>query len=346
MRRENYYNILLLSVSVLICILILELIIPIIISDSEFCKEYAKSDLRELGENFEVSEIPNLYFIPKPNSSRFNYLGLNDRDYNTTKRNDTFRIMVLGDSITELEYFVDHDRNNLYHEILEKKLNQMSDKVNYEVWNLGVRKYNTIQEYLYFKHKFLKYNPDLVIIAYFEYNDYDSPRLKYNKNYSLTKNCVLSTIPKIFPISKKEHEFLLNSNIYQAINVIGYKILSFFDSINYPPLLYFKSEDSMIFVQKNREALMQLKKLSEEYNFKLVLVIFTYLKNDYERDPWLMNISKEFNSLDLREILLKNEPNLTKLTPDGEDIKHLNVKAHKIVADAIYEYLISNDLLW
>lgn len=98
---------------------------------------------------------------------KMNSLGFRDDEYGYGKNEGVFRIVVLGDSFT-LGLQVELDKT--YHSILENKLNS-SGNGTFEVINLGLDGFSTGQQYLAFKHYGLKYQPDLVILAFFIRND-------------------------------------------------------------------------------------------------------------------------------------------------------------------------------
>ena len=99
---------------------------------------------------------------------RMNSHGFRDKERRYEKKEDTFRILVLGDSFTEALQ-VPLERTFPY--ILEEKLNSEGGGKRFEVINLGVSGFGTAQEYLALKYYGLKYNPDLVILEFFIGND-------------------------------------------------------------------------------------------------------------------------------------------------------------------------------
>ncbi|MGB0578792.1 MAG: SGNH/GDSL hydrolase family protein, partial [Limisphaerales bacterium] len=91
-----------------------------------------------------------------------NSKGLRDREYPYEKTPGTKRILVLGDSYT-WGYGVGN--NERFTDFLEQQLEEC------EVLNSGVSGYGTDQEYLWFRSEGVKYQPDLVILAFFVLND-------------------------------------------------------------------------------------------------------------------------------------------------------------------------------
>ena len=116
-----------------------------------------------------------LGWVPKPNAEgiyamsdsktqiEINSKGLRDQDYDYKKPEGIKRIVVLGDSFT-WGYGV--EEKNIFTEILEDELLK-----NIQVINMGVSGYGNDQELLFFKKDGIRYNPDLVVVAFYVGND-------------------------------------------------------------------------------------------------------------------------------------------------------------------------------
>jgi lysophospholipase L1-like esterase len=94
------------------------------------------------------------------------------RDYETeeAKPEGTFRIAILGDSTTAGNGIPDVD--NTYPKILERLLNgDDTAGMHYEVLNMGVGGYHTMQEVETLRVNGLKFRPDLVVVT-FAVNDF------------------------------------------------------------------------------------------------------------------------------------------------------------------------------
>jgi hypothetical protein len=101
--------------------------------------------------------------------ARTNALGFRDsREYSLAKPPGTFRILVLGDSVT-----FGHGAlyETTYPFLLEQQLRAWRPDINWEVWNLGVPGYNTAQELAYLRLVEDQYAPDLVVVGFFS-NDF------------------------------------------------------------------------------------------------------------------------------------------------------------------------------
>lgn len=110
--------------------------------------------------------------IPYFKASTFGYplsinsKGLRDREYPYQKPAGVKRILVLGDSFA-WGYGVGDE--HIFTEVLEEKL--ASGEQKWEVINAGVSGYGTDQEYLFLKNEGLKYEPDIVLLAFYLRND-------------------------------------------------------------------------------------------------------------------------------------------------------------------------------
>ena len=100
----------------------------------------------------------------------------------------TFRILVLGDSIT-FGWGVEQDKT--FCKLLEKKLNgdpPPGGPRHYEVINTGVGNYNTSQEVAYFQERGRLYKPDMVLLAFF-INDAE-PTRREERNWLARESCL------------------------------------------------------------------------------------------------------------------------------------------------------------
>ena len=108
---------------------------------------------------------------------RINSLGFRDvRDYPLEKSPNTFRILVLGDSVT-----FGHGAlwESTYPLLLEQELKRWRGDIDWQVWNLGVPGYNTSTELRYLEQVGPRYRPDLVVVGFYE-NDLAGNSLSSN----------------------------------------------------------------------------------------------------------------------------------------------------------------------
>lgn len=96
---------------------------------------------------------------------KINQLGFRDhREYGLAKGPQTFRILVLGDSVTFGHGSV---FEGTYPYLLEQQLRQWQPAIDWQVWNLGVPGYNTRQEWAYLQEVAGAFAPDLVVVGFF-----------------------------------------------------------------------------------------------------------------------------------------------------------------------------------
>lgn len=94
-----------------------------------------------------------------------------DVDYTEEKPADTLRIVGLGDSGM---FGWDVEQGEEYMAVLERVLNERDHGIRYEVLNLGVPGYNTQLEVESLVYKGLKFDPDIVVLGWCA-NDYQLP---------------------------------------------------------------------------------------------------------------------------------------------------------------------------
>ena len=136
-------------------------------SDDEMEKPWNQAFLAR----FRKSDNPILFYEPRPSHDDTAYIinsaGFRDREFPEAKPPNTFRIVVLGDSIIWGHGLLIEDS---FAKQLETLLNQNSDRT-FEVLNFGVSGYSTQQEVELYRVRAKRYDPDLVIVGYC-LNDY------------------------------------------------------------------------------------------------------------------------------------------------------------------------------
>jgi hypothetical protein len=85
------------------------------------------------------------------------------REYSLAKAPNTFRILVLGDSVT-----FGHGAVHAYPELLEERLRRWRPDLDWQVWNAAVPGYNTSQELAHLLEVGPRFQPDLVVVGFFE----------------------------------------------------------------------------------------------------------------------------------------------------------------------------------
>lgn len=213
---SKYYKIWLPIISIILFFSIIEFI----------CRVIDLTDNSDVGFKFYIRHVDNdielPYMIESPlfmwslmpdfsyGSIKINSKGYRDKEYNIKKDKNSFRILVLGDSST---FGIGvNSLTKTYHSLLEEKLNNdYNSKINFEVINGGVTGYTSYQGLQIYKHKFSKYNADIVTF-YFGINDpierfylndkqiinvKNSKYIKILNNYMIAKSAFYRSISKM-----------------------------------------------------------------------------------------------------------------------------------------------------
>ena len=267
----------------------------------------------ELVPHFE-SEVggPMLDFAGRANS-----LGFRDREHALQKPEGAYRILVLGDSITQ-GLGVKHDRD-LFTAVLERRLGARGADA--EVLNFGVSGYNTQQEVETLRDKGLRYAPDLVVLA-FCVND-DELVSGGILNVLSAEQSKQSLIRKAPALAKQSAlaRFLLG--LRYARPIAGH------DAV--------EADFGAIMGNTVPEYVEVLADLSSEHDFAVLVVWFPRLKGADEDDGALfadverMSASAGFHFLDL-------SPHFAACAREAEialDSFHPNARGHRCAGEAI-----------
>ena len=277
--------------------------------------------------------IPNttvLYDGTVEKLSRITHININsdgfrDKEYSLAKPNNTFRIIILGDSQT---FGWGFELEETYSKLLEKKLNSLTHEVNFEVLNFAVPGYNTLDEVEFFKDKGLKYEPDFVIIGYIHNDMIDNFELSnlYNKMVDeKLKNISAKNI------SDSEYNFMV-------INITFEVVVKFENQVFNNKTLFDDYWEKIVEIPLN-----ELNNITKEKNISIIIVTLTYNlpKNQIIR---LENLTEKYNwhLIDMNDVFLKY--NFFDLTVGKLDT-HWNPFASKLIGEQIYNYLIKNQLV-
>ena len=123
---------------------------------------------------------------------RINSLGLrDDREYPLAKGPNTIRVLVLGDSVAFGHGSV---YAHTYPYLLEQRLRTWRPDVDWEVWNAAVPGYNTSQELAQLLEVGPLFQPDLVVIAFFENDIADNYQVAAPTPASRIRSAILSSL--------------------------------------------------------------------------------------------------------------------------------------------------------
>jgi len=374
--KKIIFRVLLVFISLFIFVILAELAVRILSN----IQPPLKIKDREIGEKY----IPNYskkIFINESQqyvTLKFNKDGFRGKNRSYKKPQNTCRIAILGDS--QIAAIATKTEETLVYQ-LEKKLNQQHPDITWEVFNFGITAASTAQELVLFRKLVTKYNPDIVICAYYIGNDFSD---NYDK---------LSTYPRIYmdmdqngdlyvkpflTVRKKISTWLNRHSRFYVWQKHTTNILA--DKLKKSDTFYKVREGKLIFMNKDSKKLNYAWKLNEkiihtfhkevlqETGYFLFVVIPNshqlyhdrwksfvvkdpdarpYLNADYP-DQKLSEILKKKNidSVFLRRRLEDYIDNRPHYEPDAQVLYngtgHLNEKGQKIATETIYKYLLDN----
>ena len=245
-------------------------------------------------------------------------------DERVKEKNNAFRIVFLGDSVTHGMYFGEvTNSKKIFTSIINEKLKNISSK-KFEVFNFGFSGYN-LEDMIHLNNFASKCNPDLVVYDYVQ-DDRFSPtdttnRLPYLK-FKYSDKWYHKSRASLVIVEKSKFIFFRFRVLY--IDKISFKLLD--DKI---------AEDNLDLI------------LSKNSNAKFYIINFPFNKKNFPSDNFIEGYSKKkgIDYLDIRKKLLENGLDPLTLRASKDDIAHYNYRGHEILADFIYEDFINKGLI-
>ncbi len=267
-----------------------------------------------------------------PNVSGVNSYGLVNKEYQLKKKMNTFRILILGDSVGE----------GLDMDFFEDLLNQDSilhPKYNFEIWNGSVGGYDVRRYYLYLKHRGLGYRPDMIII-FLCLNDFGIDSSVYYKD---ERGVVRSSFHASSELMRRYPPNLFLMRYSYLYRFIILRLNSYLLSSEE------KSDGSNSEKTEGEEYLASIKDICDENHLPLIAVVFPYLKpiseyKDFERQQHgdIMRAIKKLNInyFDLHEYVPQLDLYSLRVVK-ADEIHTKGEKSHPILK-IIYDYLLNN----
>ncbi|HYV56819.1 MAG TPA: SGNH/GDSL hydrolase family protein [Candidatus Nitrosopolaris sp.] len=107
--------------------------------------------------------LPNLDTYSKKVRFRTNSQGLRDQEYDLSKPANTYRVTVIGDSVTVPEGVEIEDA---FHSLLEERLPRHVPGVRFEFINFAVAGYQLPEYVAMIRHRALAWQPDLILVGF------------------------------------------------------------------------------------------------------------------------------------------------------------------------------------
>lgn len=297
---------------------------------------------------YRLVEESNLIYdlIPKANGIlygkevRINSYGMRDEETTIKKPEDTFRIAVLGDSVT-FGYGVSVEES--YPDILEKKLqdNRVGDR-KIEVLNFGVMGYGMNQNLSVLEHKVFDFEPDIVILGH-HLND-------------IWGEGTVFIAPPLFLRFLGTHSSLFSC--FNKKGALGAQKLSVTDENENKPLkeMYRANtttgENSATW-NEYKKVFEKISQISKEREVPIIIVLLPVwyrLNDDYEFKSIHEELDRTIHDAGLYSLNLAPSESVWYEDAMGyrinpRDADHPNAKGHGKIADAIYDKLVADKLL-
>lgn len=269
--------------------------------------------------------------------AQINSFGMRGPEISLQKPPGVYRIAVLGDSWA---FGWGVDQEMAFPAILQRLLQESAapGSARYEVLNFSVPAYDTRQELAVLRKRVLRFQPDLVLIA-FNINDVEFHDAQSSKQQEML-------------IRELERSLNKHSHLFRFIDDRARRLalrMSFERSgkVNYYRKLY--SADSSAW-QEVQEALGEMQHLSQQAGACTYLAVCPWMNvltannpyRDIHRQIIETSISLGIPALDLFPYFEGRDPNELRISPlDG----HPRGEGHRIAAEAIASDLLARNLL-
>lgn len=273
------------------------------------------------------SDRPNRYFLSESAAS------LQDGPHSATKPENTFRIVVVGDSFT---FGQNVQFDDTFPKRLERWLNLNDVPIKVEVINAGVPGFSTHHEVALVEKAIRQQQADLVVLE-ITLNDAEIHSMSHEEEHAKFGADYLDK--PIFSYWKSARfilERLHNSQTHRLY-------------IQYFHDLYENPETNSLFV----ESLAKIAKISDESKVPVVAVVFPLLSFPMNNDGYpFRDIHEKINTLleqdnikhlDLFKFFLNIPFERLQVIPGADT--HPNEIAHRIAAEAIYRFLKRSKLM-
>lgn len=276
--------------------------------------------------SYEHADNPSVVFVRKPHAHQeINSLGFRDYEYAIQKPPGVYRVITLGDSVTD-GYGVDF--GDMYTKKLESLLREHDGR--YEVISFGMSQYATVQEIALFKELGVKMRPDLVIVSYV-LND---PTMDGSINDFFTRDRAGSLAVEW--LLRKSRELLSVRDRFDQVK--GCRHFEYYSHMHC-------DADKRAAISAS---LRELRGLSRRHGFRVLLVVFPLLDDsasfeDYRWSQIHERIVEEaadngFAVLDLLPYFAQLPPSQLRIAPT--DMLHPNGLGNQIAATAIHRKLV------
>lgn len=266
-------------------------------------------------------------------TDNINSLQFRDIEHQVEKDNNTYRILILGDSFA---YGTSVPFENTFPRLVEQNLTKIIDNIKIEVINCSRPGWNTEKEVSFCTEVFLPYKPDLIVLSYV-LNDTEC--LMHHKELTLN---FWNKISFQEPKSNWMKYLFLKSELFRYV----------YSRIENTRMkkewlagkLLFYQEDNLCYKSFMR-AVNKLAKLKMQNDFNILVIIFPYFNVSLQKYPLIelhnqiKNVFAKigFDVIDLYDYYKKySSEELRACSLDA----HPNELAHSIAADVIIDNMM------
>lgn len=292
--------------------------------------------------------IPNFSGKMWGKEFKTNSFGCRDYNYSIDKNPSSFRIIVLGDSITVGEGLALYDTDSKILETILNKAPIESGYNHFEVMNFGICAYNTAREVELLKEKGIMFNPDMIIIQYCLDDVIPSvietlSRAGYQKPWTEIIKFIQDVMFKLK--FSRFIQYLRQKALYYAYVIFEeHRVEKMGGLAN---LLYSESATNWL---NTRNALKEFAEITKKNKINSLLVIFPRFESLNDNYPYkkahqlIKDVCVEAGIpvLDLFDTYKGMNTEALRLSEKKFDWWHPNKLGNKIAAEAIYKYIISN----
>ncbi|MFC1620799.1 SGNH/GDSL hydrolase family protein [Candidatus Omnitrophota bacterium] len=271
--------------------------------------------------------------VNKDKSADINSQGFRDsKEIDSFKRKDTFRIVCIGDSVTFGVPITLNRSRDTFPKLLEKSLNQLQMRKNFEVINAGVPGFTSYQGLQYLKYYLIKYKPDLVI-SQFEINDAAEALYFADKDQKLQPDWSIAA-----------QNFLNKSKSYRLLGkIIFYVKYRFFCNAD-----NCKGNKKRVTPDDYKNNLREMIEIGKENGFKVIFLPPVFFEPTEKELEGRISTNKKYSFpkealyVDTYSAFKKREAIARSLFFDD---CHLTPEGHKILAEEILKHLTEATLL-
>jgi lysophospholipase L1-like esterase len=272
---------------------------------------------------------------------KINRDGFRDHDHEKTKPRGTFRIIALGDSTTIGNGIPNIDQT--YTKILETMLNRdKNDNTTYEVLNMAVGGYHTMQEVETLRVKGLQYDPDLVFVTvcindfyiYADGNIYNELLVKNKLSAQSTDFRLYSGLLKYSRLA-----FVLHHRIHYRLNPSR----SDYDK--------WYTDNVLNGISPVEAGFTLLSELQQKHGFSVIIFILPDFRKPFNEYLFMESHSKVLQAaqglpgitvIDLLESFADVDNNINIFS--FKDGTHMNEYGHKIMAEILFAIIKNKNM--